>query len=35
MYHNVTIYHGCHLGNRVVLHAGAVIGAEGFGFASV
>lgn len=33
VYPNVTIYHGCKIGNRVVLHAGAVIGADGFGFA--
>ncbi len=30
---NVTIYHGCELGARCILHAGAVIGADGFGFA--
>ena len=30
---NVTVYHGCRIGNRVVLHAGVVIGADGFGFA--
>lgn len=30
---NVTVYHGCRLGNGVVLHSGAVIGADGFGFA--
>ena len=33
VYPNVTIYHGCKLGNRVTLHAGTVIGADGFGFA--
>ncbi|EFZ36345.1 UDP-3-O-[3-hydroxymyristoyl] glucosamine N-acyltransferase [Hoylesella oralis ATCC 33269] len=33
IYPNVTIYHGCKLGNRVILHAGSVIGADGFGFA--
>ncbi len=33
LYPNVTIYHGCKLGNRVTLHAGTVIGADGFGFA--
>lgn len=33
IYPNVTIYHGCKLGNNVTLHAGAVIGADGFGFA--
>jgi UDP-3-O-[3-hydroxymyristoyl] glucosamine N-acyltransferase len=30
---NVTIYHGCRLGNRVIVHAGTVIGSDGFGFA--
>lgn len=30
---HVTIYHGCKLGNRVTIHAGSVIGADGFGFA--
>lgn len=29
----VTIYHGCRLGNNVTIHAGSVIGADGFGFA--
>ena len=29
----MTIYHDCKIGNRVILHAGAVIGADGFGFA--
>ena len=33
LYPNVTIYHDCQLGNNVVLHAGTVIGADGFGFA--
>lgn len=33
IYPNVTIYHGCVVGHRVVLHAGSVIGADGFGFA--
>jgi len=33
LYPNVTIYHGCRLGARVIVHAGAVIGADGFGFA--
>lgn len=33
IYPNVTIYQGCKLGNRVTLHAGSVIGADGFGFA--
>jgi UDP-3-O-[3-hydroxymyristoyl] glucosamine N-acyltransferase len=33
LYPNVTVYHGCRLGARVIVHAGAVIGADGFGFA--
>ena len=33
IYPNVTIYHGCKLGNNVTIHAGSVIGADGFGFA--
>jgi len=33
IYPNVTIYHGCKLGNQVTIHAGSVIGADGFGFA--
>ncbi len=33
LYPNVTIYAGCRIGNRCTLHAGAVIGADGFGFA--
>ncbi len=28
-----TLYHGCTLGRRCIVHAGAVIGADGFGFA--
>ena len=30
---NATIYHGVTLGERCVVHSGAVIGADGFGFA--
>jgi UDP-3-O-[3-hydroxymyristoyl] glucosamine N-acyltransferase len=30
---NVTIYDGCVIGSRVILHSGAVIGADGFGMA--
>ena len=30
---NVTLYHGVHIGKRCILHSGAVIGADGFGFA--
>lgn len=33
IYPNVTIYEGCKLGNHVTIHAGTVIGADGFGFA--
>ncbi len=33
IYPNVTIYDGCQIGNRVTVHAGSVIGADGFGFA--
>lgn len=32
-YPNVTVYHGCRIGNNVILHAGCVVGADGFGFA--
>jgi len=28
----VTMYHGTQIGNRVVVHAGAVLGADGFGY---
>jgi len=30
---NVTLYHGVTLGDRVSIHSGAVIGADGFGYA--
>lgn len=30
---NVTIYHGVRIGDKVVIHSGAVIGSDGFGFA--
>ena len=33
LYPNVTIYQGCQVGNHVTIHAGSVIGADGFGFA--
>jgi UDP-3-O-[3-hydroxymyristoyl] glucosamine N-acyltransferase len=33
LYANATIYHDCVLGERVILHSGAVIGADGFGLA--
>jgi len=33
IYPNVTVYQGCKIGNSVTIHAGSVIGADGFGFA--
>lgn len=33
LYPNTTIYQGCKIGNNVTIHAGSVIGADGFGFA--
>ena len=33
IYPNVTIYYGCRIGRRNIIHSGAVIGADGFGFA--
>lgn len=30
---NVTVYHNCKIGSRCIVHSGAVIGADGFGFA--
>lgn len=33
VYPHVTVYHDCIIGNNCTLHAGAVIGADGFGFA--
>ena len=33
LYNHVTIYHDCKVGNRCILHAGSVVGADGFGFA--
>lgn len=33
IYPGVKVYYNCHIGKRCVLHAGAVIGADGFGFA--
>ena len=32
IYSNAVIYHDCQVGNRCILHAGCVIGADGFGF---
>lgn len=31
---NVTVYHHCFLGRRVIIHSGAVIGADGYGYAT-
>lgn len=33
LYPNTTVYHDCKIGNNVIVHSGAVIGADGFGFA--
>ncbi|MDR0835201.1 MAG: UDP-3-O-(3-hydroxymyristoyl)glucosamine N-acyltransferase [Tannerella sp.] len=33
LYPHVTIYEGCVVGNHCIIHAGVVIGADGFGFA--
>ncbi len=33
LYPGVKIYEGCRIGSRCIVHAGAVIGADGFGFA--
>ena len=33
LYPNVTIYRGCRIGRRCIVHAGTVIGSDGFGFA--
>ena len=32
---NVTVLHDVHIGNRVVIHSGTVIGSEGFGYETV
>ena len=32
IYSNAVIYHDCRVGKRCILHAGCVIGADGFGF---
>jgi len=32
IYPNVTLYPGTRLGNRVIVHAGAVLGSDGFGY---
>lgn len=33
LYPGVKVYHGCSVGARCIIHSGAVIGADGFGFA--
>ena len=33
LYPHASVYHDCQLGNRVTLHSGCVVGADGFGFA--
>ena len=33
LYAGATVYHDCRIGNRCTLHAGSVVGADGFGFA--
>lgn len=33
LYPHVTLYDGCEIGARCIIHAGVVIGADGFGFA--
>jgi UDP-3-O-[3-hydroxymyristoyl] glucosamine N-acyltransferase len=33
LYANVTVYYNCQLGLRNIIHSGAVIGSDGFGFA--
>ncbi len=33
LYPNVSVYYGVHIGKNCIIHSGAVIGADGFGFA--
>lgn len=33
IYPGVKVYHGCKIGSNCIIHSGAVIGADGFGFA--
>jgi UDP-3-O-[3-hydroxymyristoyl] glucosamine N-acyltransferase len=34
LYPRVTVYRRCRIGRRVILHAGVVVGSDGFGFAN-
>ena len=34
MYSNVTLYHGCRIGDRVIIHSGTVVGSDGYGYAT-
>ena len=34
LYPNVTVYHSCTIGSRVIIHSGTVVGSDGFGFAT-
>lgn len=34
LYYNVSVYGRCLIGKRVIIHAGAVVGSDGFGFAN-
>ena len=34
LYSNVTVYHSCTIGDRVIVHSGTIIGSDGFGFAT-
>ena len=33
LYPNVTLYHGTHIGQNCIIHAGTVVGCDGYGFA--
>jgi UDP-3-O-[3-hydroxymyristoyl] glucosamine N-acyltransferase len=33
LYPRVTVYHQCRIGSKVIIHSGAVVGSDGFGFA--
>ncbi len=35
LYPHVTVYDGCVIGRRCILHSGVVVGSDGFGFATV